>query len=82
MLLNKQVSELHLSHKDRLLRFGHELVYQLCKWSGATVIIHNEAQIVTFEEALCKDVITLMTVFSARLYGRRSHTNKKLALAA
>ena len=82
MLLNKQVSELHLSHKDRLLRFGHELIFQLCKWSGATVIIHNEAQIITFEEELCKDVLTLMTVFSARLYGRRSHTNKKLALAA
>ena len=50
MLLNKQICELHLSHKDRLLRFGHELVFQLCKWSGATVIIHNEAQTVTFEE--------------------------------
>lgn len=82
MLLNKQVEELHLSHKDRLLRFGHELIFQLCKWSGAAVIIHNEEQSVTFEEELCKDVLTLMTVFSARLYGKRSHTNKKQALAA
>ena len=81
MLLNKQLSELHLSHKDRLLRFGHELIFQLCKWSGATVIIHNEEQNVTFEEELCKDVITLMTVFSARLYGKRSHINKKRAAA-
>jgi len=80
MLLNKQVSELHLSHKDRLLRFGHELVFQLCKWSGAAVIIHNEAQIITFEEELCKDVITLMIVFSARLYGKRSHANKTQAV--
>jgi putative resolvase len=46
------------------------------------VIIHNEAQPVTFEEELCKDVITLMTVFSARLYGKRSHTNKQFAAAA
>ena len=82
MLLNKQISELHLSHKDRLIRFGHELIFQLCKWSGAAVIIHNEAQPVTFEEELCKDVITLMTVFSARLYGKRSHTNKQFAAAA
>ena len=77
MLLNKEVSELHLSHKDRLLRFGHELVFQLCKWSGANVIIHKEEEEVTFEQALCKDVLTLMTVFSARLYGRRSHQNRK-----
>ena len=82
MLLNKQVRELHLSHKDHLLRFGHELIFQLCKWSGAAVIIHNEEQIITFEEELCKDVLMLMTVFSARLYGRRSHTNKKQGLAA
>jgi putative resolvase len=57
MLLNKEVSELHLTHKDRLIRFGHELIFQLCKWSGA-------------------NVITLMTVFSARLYGKRSHQNR------
>ncbi len=82
MLLNKQISELHLSHKDRLLRFGHELIFQLCKWSGAAVIIHHEAQAVTFEEELCKDVITLMTVFSARLYAKRSHRNKKQTAAA
>lgn len=43
LLLNRQVSELHLAHKDRLLRFGHELVFQLCKWSKATVTIHKEA---------------------------------------
>ncbi|MFT4941343.1 MAG: putative resolvase, partial [Paraglaciecola sp.] len=29
------------------------------------------------EEELCKDVITLMTVFNARLYGKRSHENRQ-----
>ena len=75
MLLAQQVSELHLTHKDRLLRFGHELVFQLCRWSGCKVIIHREDEVVSFEQELVKDVITLMTVFSARLYGRRSHQN-------
>ena len=79
MLLNKEVSELHLTHKDRLLRFGHELVFKLCKWSGANVVVHNESELVTFEQELCNDVITLMTVFSARLYGKRSHQNRKKA---
>ena len=82
LLLNRQVSELHLAHKDRLLRFGHELVFQLCQFSGASVIIHKEECTQTFEQELCKDVITLMTVFSARMYGRRSHQNKGMALAA
>ena len=78
MLLNREVGELHLTHKDRLLRFGHELVFQLCRWSGCKVVIHNDSEPVSFEQELVKDVITLMTVFSARLYGRRSH-RKKLA---
>jgi hypothetical protein len=46
-----------------------ELIFQLCKWSGANIVIHNESEIVTFEQELCKGVITLMTVFSTRLYG-------------
>jgi predicted site-specific integrase-resolvase len=46
------------------------------------VVIHKEEEVVTFEQELCKDVITLMTVFSARLYGRRSHQNRKKELAA
>ena len=82
MLLNQQVSELHLTHKDRLLRFGHELVFQLCRWSGCKVVIHNESEIISFEQELVNDVITLMTVFSARMYGRRSHQNKRVKLAA
>lgn len=34
----------------------------------------------TFEEELARDVITLMTVFCARLYGKRSHRNKKCVM--
>ena len=41
--------------------------------------IHKESDVLTFEQELCRDVITLMTVFSARLYGKRSHQNKLAA---
>ena len=35
--------------------------------------------VTTFEEELARDVITLMTVFCARLYGRRSGRNKRIS---
>jgi predicted site-specific integrase-resolvase len=35
----------------------------------------------SFEQELAVDVIELMTVFSARLYGKRSHRNKTGTLA-
>ena len=34
----------------------------------------------TFEEELTKDIVTLMTGFCARLYGKRSHKNKTQSL--
>lgn len=41
-------------------------------------MIINQGEDGTFEEDLAKDVLEIITVFSARLYGSRSHKNKKL----
>jgi predicted site-specific integrase-resolvase len=67
-----------LSHKDRLLRFGSELVFSLCEHFGVEVIIINASEESTFEEDLANDVIEIVTVFSARLYGSRSDKNKQV----
>ena len=42
------------------------------------VIINKGEENVRFEEELAKDVLEIITVFSARLYGSRSNKNKKL----
>ena len=67
-----------LSHKDRLLRFGSELVFSPCEHFSCEVVIVNATEDATFEEDLANDVIEIVTVFSARLYGSRSHKNKKV----
>jgi len=46
------------------------------------VVLEDLGSGLNFEQELCKDVITLMTVFSARMYGKRSHQNKKFKKAA
>ncbi len=71
-----KIDKLVLIHKDRLLRFGSEIIFQLCAYFGTEVVILEEVN-ETFENRLCHDVIELMTVFSARLYGKRSHRNRK-----
>ena len=73
-----EVGRLVLSHKDRLLRFGSELVFSLCEHFGVEVIIINASEDSTFEEDLANDVIEIVTVFSARLYGSRSQKNKRV----
>jgi predicted site-specific integrase-resolvase len=67
-----------LTHKDRLLRFGSELIFSLCEHFGVEVIVINRTEDSSFEEDLAKDVLEIITVFSARLYGSRSHKNKTI----
>ena len=74
----KQIQRIVLTHKDRLLRFGAELVFALCELFGVEVVIINAAKDSTFEEDLTQDVLEIITVFSARLYGARSRKNKDL----
>lgn len=79
LILEGQVKRLVLTHKDRLLRFGAELVFSICEIQNVEVIIINQGEEnVSFEEELAKDVLEIITVFSARLYGSRSKKNKKL----
>ncbi|BEG57923.1 IS607-liketransposase [Helicobacter sp. NHP21005] len=79
LILESQVKRLVLTHKDRLLRFGAELVFAICEAKGVEVIIINQGdENIRFEEELAKDVLEIITVFSARLYGARSKKNKQL----
>jgi len=77
-ILDDSAGRLVLTHKDRLLRFGAELVFAICEAKGVEVVIINKGEDTTFEEDLAADVLEIITVFSARLYGSRSKKNKKL----
>ena len=78
MICGREISKLVLTHKDRLLRFGSEIIIQLCEKFNIEVIILNKDLEESFEKTLCNDIISIMTVFSAKLYGKRSHKNQKL----
>jgi putative resolvase len=78
-IMSGDVGRLVLTHKDRLLRFGAELVFAICEeFETEVVIINKSTEEVTFEQELVQDMIELITVFSARLYGSRSRKNQKL----
>ena len=77
-ILDNQIGRLVLTHKDRLLRFGVELIFALCEARNVEIVIINQSENPSFEEELAQDVLEIITVFSARLYGSRSKKNKKL----
>lgn len=78
LVMTGQMGRLVLTHKDRLLQFGAELIFSLCAVKNIEVVIINQGDEPSFEEELAKDVLEIITVFSARLYGSRSHKNKQL----
>ena len=77
-IIDDQVGRVVLTHKDRLLRFGAELVFAVCEAKHVEVVIINQGDDRSFEEELASDVLEIVTVFSARMYGARSHRNKRL----
>lgn len=78
-ILDDGVKRLVLTHKDRLLRFGAELIFSICEAKGVEVVIINRGEEkASFEEDFAKDVLEIITVFSARLYGSRSGKNRKI----
>lgn len=78
MLADNKLNRLVVTHKDRLLRFGAELVFAICEMQNVEVVIINKGAESSFEEDLAKDVLEIITVFSARLCGSRSKKNQKL----
>ena len=75
MLVEGKVSRLVLTNKDRLLRFGSELVFSICELYGVEVVILNKTPDSSPEEELVKDVLEIITVFSAKLHSMRSRKN-------
>ena len=78
-ILNDEVKRLVITHKDRLLRFGAELIFSICEAKEVEVVVINKGQEkASFEEDLAKDVLEIITVFSARLYGLNSKKKQQL----
>lgn len=75
-ILESSIERLVLTHKDRLLRFGLELIFSLCECRNIEIVIVNQGEEPSFEEELAQDVLEIISIFSARLYGSRSRKNK------
>ncbi|WP_414586549.1 IS607 family transposase [Scytonema sp. PCC 10023] len=70
-----EIRFLYVAHKDRLCRFGFELVEQIIQWSGGEIIVAN-AETLSPQEELTKDLLSIIHCFSSRLYGLRKYKTK------
>jgi putative resolvase len=80
LLADPTVGTIVVEHRDRLARFGVAQLEQSLKAAKRSILVIDKGEV---EDDLVRDMIDLMTCFSARLYGRRSATNRaKRALEA
>ena len=73
-----QVDTIYILHKDRLLRFGYELIEEFCKIHNTRLEIINKDEEKTQEEELLEDILNIIHVFSCKINGKRSHINEKI----
>lgn len=64
-----------VAHRDRLCRFGFELVRNIIERTGGEVVVLNETSL-SPEQELVADLLSIIHVFGARLHGLRSYKNK------
>jgi predicted site-specific integrase-resolvase len=73
--IHGEVKSLYVAHKDRLCRFGFDLVEQIIQWSGGSVVVAN-AETLSPHEELVQDLLSIIHCFSSRLYGLRKYKAK------
>jgi len=70
------IGEIVVTHQDRLCRFGFEFVERIIEQhSNGKIVVLNQIK-TSPEQELVNDLISIITVFSSRLYGLRSNKLK------
>ncbi len=75
MVERGEVSETVVAHKDRLVRFGFEWFEKFCTDHGCSITVMN-AESLSPEEEMTRDLLSIIHCFSSRLYGLRKNKKK------
>lgn len=75
--INGEIEEVIVAYKDRLTRFGYEMIEWLIeKYSGGKIIILNKEEEETPVEEVTKDIVSIMNVYVAKVNGLRKYKSK------
>ena len=63
-----------VSYKDRMARFGYELIEKIIKeYSNGEIRIENKKEEETPQEEISKDIVSIMNVYVAKINGLRKY---------
>ena len=74
-VMENKIKTIVISNKDRFIRFGYDWFEKFCeKFNTKIIIVNNET--LSPNEELVQDIISILHVFSCRLYGFRKYKNQ------
>ncbi|MDB9445075.1 IS607 family transposase [Anabaena sp. CS-542/02] len=71
-IIDGDIQRVVVTHPDRLVRFGFELVKWLCTKFECELLVLNDRQL-SPEQELVQDMLSIIHCFSSRLYGLRKY---------
>ena len=81
MVVNNSVEYVIVENRDRLVRFGFELLREVFEKHGTTIIVMSEAENKSYEQELTDDLISIIHYYSTKSYpNRRKLHNAEKAL--
>lgn len=71
-VMDNKIKTIVISNKDRFIRFGYDWFEKFCeKFHTSIIVVNNET--LSPNEELVQDIISILHVFSCRLYGLRKY---------
>nr|WP_240141678.1 hypothetical protein [Ligilactobacillus murinus] len=74
-VMDNQVATIFITYKDRFIRFGYDWFERLCKMHNTEIVVLNNIETRPTQEMI-DDMISIVYVFSCRLYGLRKYKSK------
>ena len=74
--LQRTIGELVIAHRDRLCRFGYELLEQLVEKSGGKITVLDSDSNKSSEQELAEDLLSIVSIYSCKQLGKRSYSNR------
>jgi len=73
--MENKIDNIIITHKDRFIRFGYSWFESfLSKYNTKITVVNNE--LLSPQEELVQDIISILHVFSCRIYGLRKYKKK------
>jgi putative resolvase len=76
-VLHNEVDKVVILYEDRLTRFGFDTLKKVFEAHGTTIEVLNQTDAKPPQQELVEDLITIISHFSGKLYGMRSHKQKE-----